>query len=131
MGEKGKASKLALAIWGPQSNRDLAYHVQKGFWYEFLYSDWSGRIHSGRVPSPVGLEIIQAVLSFCLGLRCNKRHCHGLVLPHHWCTAEPAGGFYLPFCHLLFEELGVEEKSVPLLMSPRRSPKFWSTVSTA
>jgi|GEM_PF-2845720 len=31
---------------GPLTIRDLAYHVQKGFWYEFLYGDLSETVHA-------------------------------------------------------------------------------------
>lgn len=31
---------------GPVTIRDLAYHLKKGFWYEFQYGDWSETIHA-------------------------------------------------------------------------------------
>jgi hypothetical protein len=31
---------------GPTTIRDLAYHLKKGFWYEFQYSDWSETVHA-------------------------------------------------------------------------------------
>lgn len=33
---------------GPRTIRDLAYHLGRPFWYEFLYADWSGRLHAGN-----------------------------------------------------------------------------------
>lgn len=32
---------------GPKSIRDLALHMDRGYWYDFLYSDWSNHLHAG------------------------------------------------------------------------------------
>ena len=39
---------------GPRTIRDLAFHLGRGFWYEYLYSDWSGHLHAGSVLQHVG-----------------------------------------------------------------------------
>lgn len=43
--------KKKLPLWhslfdGPVTIRDLAYHLEKGFWYEFQYGDWSEAVHA-------------------------------------------------------------------------------------
>ena len=54
-----KAQKSSRPAWfslfkGPKSVRDLAVHLKRGFWYEFLYSDWSGYIHAGSSIGNIG-----------------------------------------------------------------------------
>jgi len=39
---------------GPRTIRKLALHLKRGFWYEYLYSDWSGHVHAGTAISKVG-----------------------------------------------------------------------------
>ena len=41
---------------GPRTIRALADHLGKTFWYVFLYSDWSGRLHAGRALRNVGIN---------------------------------------------------------------------------
>ena len=51
---KGPRSKWHSLFGGPKSIRDLAIYVKRAFWYEFLYSDWSGRIHAGSALRNIG-----------------------------------------------------------------------------
>ncbi len=39
---------------GPKTIHDLAFHLNRGFWYEYLYSDWSGHVHAGTAVRKVG-----------------------------------------------------------------------------
>lgn len=39
---------------GPQDARKLAIYLDRGGWYDFLYSDWSGHIHAGSTAFNVG-----------------------------------------------------------------------------
>jgi hypothetical protein len=39
---------------GPKNVRKLAESLGRGFWYEFLYSDWSGHIHAGSSIGNIG-----------------------------------------------------------------------------
>jgi hypothetical protein len=41
---------------GPKTVRDLAFHLDRGFWYEFLYSDWSGHVHAGSGLTNIGTD---------------------------------------------------------------------------
>lgn len=53
--KKGKRHPTWHALFGgPQSIRELAHHVNRGFWYEFMYSDWSGQLHAGHSFHNVG-----------------------------------------------------------------------------
>ncbi len=53
---RGKRVAWHALFGGPRTIRDLAYDLDKGFWYEFLYSDWSGRIHAGRTLQNVAIN---------------------------------------------------------------------------
>ena len=39
---------------GPKTVRDLAFHLDRGFWYEYLYSDWSGHVHAASGVQNIG-----------------------------------------------------------------------------
>jgi hypothetical protein len=54
--DTGKHKQWYALFGGPRTIRDLAYRLNRGFWYEFLYSGWSDRIHAGRALRNVGIN---------------------------------------------------------------------------
>jgi hypothetical protein len=50
----GPRSSWHSLFGGPKSIRQLAAHLRRAFWYEFLYSDWSGRVHAGLALRNIG-----------------------------------------------------------------------------
>jgi hypothetical protein len=51
---KGDKSRWHSLFDGPRNVRALALYLKRGFWYEFLYSDWSGRVHAGSALRNIG-----------------------------------------------------------------------------
>ena len=52
---RGRAKWYSL-FGGPRSIRELAAYLKRVFWYEILYSDWSGRIHAGQALRNIGMN---------------------------------------------------------------------------
>jgi hypothetical protein len=52
--ETGRHPAWHALFGGPRTTHDLAFHLDRGFWYEFLYSDWSGHLHAGSSMKNVG-----------------------------------------------------------------------------
>ncbi len=50
----GPRSSWHSLFGGPKSIRQLAVHLKRAFWYEFLYSEWSGRVHAGLALRSIG-----------------------------------------------------------------------------
>ncbi len=53
---KGARSKWHSLFGGPKSIRELATKLKRVFWYEILYSSWSGRIHAGEALRNIGIN---------------------------------------------------------------------------
>ena len=53
---KGRNPAWHALFDGPKTVRELAYHLNKAFWYEIQYGEWSDVIHAGSSLHHVGID---------------------------------------------------------------------------
>ena len=56
MKHKGRSPAWHALFDGPKTVREMAFHLNKAFWYEIQYGEWSDVIHAGSGLHHVGID---------------------------------------------------------------------------